>query len=134
MVAEDLRRGNIVKHSIYKDKTIKVDSVEEGGINLYASAYGGLDEAYNWNEIEGLSINQEILLKCGFEKYHVFENSDFMLQIKRSKEYRKFNDLTISLADGRCTFNIYPSVDVEYLHQAQNLYFALTGKELEIKL
>lgn len=72
-----------------------------------------------------IPLTEEILLKCGFRKSKSgmylfdkfsFDLSDFEFGVESDYYY-----LTIS-------------ENLKYLHQLQNLYFALTGQELEINL
>jgi len=74
-------------------------------------------------------LNQEILLKCGF--VNSIENN-----LMSSYDLDK---LSIVLpcklyTDGRVYFNSWAILEksMKYLHQLQNLYFALTGTELPI--
>lgn len=72
-------------------------------------------------DISPIPLTEEILLKCGLE----YQRPDF---IKGSFAIRDFDGGYIYLngLDGGLIY--------EYLHQLQNLYFALTGEELEVKL
>lgn len=81
------------------------------------------------SEIKPIQLTEDILLKCGFEKgsniigdcyfiEHDFGISDFVLNITKTSN-----------------FNIYElDLTINYLHQLQNLYFALTNEELIINL
>jgi len=60
-------------------------------------------------------------LKCGFEECNFTENH---YNIKGMRIW-KCNDMFLCDKTG---------VQLKYLHQLQNLYFALTGKELNIEL
>ncbi len=69
---------------------------------------------------EPIPLTEEILLKCGFEKVAGFYSSkDEILELT-------------------CDFIVWKpntkKLEIKYLHQLQNLYFALTGEELEINL
>ena len=78
-------------------------------------------------DLEPIELTEEILLKCGFEKredgdYNLFKYSEVDIVI--------CSDFSSWKCDG-----INFSVNyIKYLHQLQNLYFALTNKELEINL
>ena len=80
--------------------------------------------------LKSIPLSEEILLKCGFE-----------MEVEESywKTY-KFNDITIELdfRTGQKLIDVYFCGSIvsttEYLHQLQNLYFVLTGEELEINL
>lgn len=80
------------------------------------------------SEFEGIPLTEEILLKCGFEKYSSSQyrkNGVDLWQIERGSNKDEFLCNNITNIGG-----LY----LKYLHQLQNLYFALTGKELEINL
>lgn len=77
-------------------------------------------------DFEPIKITEEWLVKIDFEKY---------------ADHKWFGgpegDLDISFKDGEAWMvdfegNII-SAPLKYVHQLQNLYFALTGEELEIK-
>ena len=109
MKATDLRIGNIVNLDGYYN-TIK------GGICLMPS------EVERYKPIE---LTEEILLKCGFEKHFELDNVLCLLGFSIEDRSGKFN----LFYNGAC---VVPSI--KYLHQLQNLYFALTGEELNIQL
>lgn len=67
----------------------------------------------------------EILEKCGFEQQHT------SYYLRRNIFYFTKPDLKFTIEDGDGNFNYPPC---KYVHQLQNLYFALTGEELEVKL
>ena len=134
--AENLRKGNYVK---YKEDFIKVKSLLEEGINFYfneGDAYGtapyyGVD--YEYSEIQGIPLDEELLLKCGFEviddnpKQKPHYEGDILFRILEF-------EFTNSMCDG---FKCYQINDgntiIKYLHQLQNLCSSL-GKELSINL
>ena len=72
-----------------------------------------------------IPLTEEILLKCGFiiDSINNFEKYPFTIQ--KSNHY---------VTDFLFYKNGDSGVVIKYLHQLQNLYFALTGKELEINL
>ena len=87
------------------------------------------------SNINPITLSEEILLKCGFEKddtgvdmfdqdYHEWCQKEFpiigVLCQNETKEYL-FDENTDTLR-------------IRYLHQLQNLYFSLTQKELEVYL
>ena len=76
---------------------------------------------YDYNEIEPIPITEEILLKCGFSKFKG-DNSDCFL-----------NDFETSCNMELLFWKGTEIKNIKHLHQLQNLYFALTGKEIEIK-
>lgn len=94
------------------------------------------------NECQPIPLTEEWLLKFGFEKeeiicvgglyveYHLKANSDvYMVYL---------NDFSVGLYASKREYEnelaVIPTHDnVKHVHSLQNLYFALTGTELEIK-
>ena len=69
---------------------------------------------------EPIPITEEWLLKCGFVK------DEYEMFVFNRKVIYKKNDNT---------FHFYTcDIEIKHIHQLQNLYFALTGEELEINL
>ena len=117
MKSNELRVGNWVN---YWGDNIKFDEIDlsdlfNPSIDIYET------------DLEPIELTEEILLKCGFEKredgdYNLFKYSEVDIVI--------CSDFSSWKCDG-----INFSVNyIKYLHQLQNLYFALTNKELEINL
>ncbi len=137
MKATELRIGNIIGDGRFMFTVIGI----KGGI-VDGSVYGVLKmkeiedfysmETYSLNEfnIEGISLTEEWLLKFGWG-YHKSEDC-----IYYSKSWGK-NGIEIIVKDyhysgfelelGKARYKF-----IEYVHQLQNLYFALTGNELTI--
>jgi hypothetical protein len=85
----------------------------------------------NWS-FEPISLTPEILERCGFSKVN---NQNIWNAYEKGK-YR-IEDLAL---ENTYSFRLkvnpnesYYLADVNYLHELQNLFFALTGEELEIK-
>lgn len=81
--------------------------------------------------IQPIPLTPEILEKCGFEKV----KNGIQLVCKTAP----FNECIIAyLFTGPLTLEVYgmrtPLFQVKHLHQLQNLYFALTGEELNVQL
>lgn len=69
-----------------------------------------------------IPLTPEILEKCGFVKYE-----PMMYRLKEGWHW-------IAVDTNSLYINGKQVVLIEYLHQLQNLYFALTGEELTINL
>jgi hypothetical protein len=115
--ANELRVGNWIT-SQYKEKPFKVT----GG--LIAAMDDGMDEY----SLEGIPLTWEIFEKCGF----IEKRTKWRAMYKKS-------DVTIDVSNiGGITFYYlfgrHGVIVVSYLHQLQNLYFALTGEELTLDL
>ena len=116
MKTSELRRGNIVEwnRKPFVISRIFEDSVEN---ELWCKPIG---------EIHPILLTEEILLKCGFDEQILFEdecpffcNGDFSLYCEDWNKDKFYHDTEMA---------------IKYVHQLQNLYFALTGEELNIKL
>lgn len=74
-----------------------------------------------------VEITEEWLLKFGFEYdrfNHTFCKGNYCIHIKDGH----FNFMN----DPRCSAACYYLTTCKYVHQLQNLYFALTGEELQL--
>jgi hypothetical protein len=74
-----------------------------------------------------IPLTEEILLKCGFERKMHGRHE------KSLRSYRK-NGNTFNVSHSGIVYYGLKQKPVLYLHQLQNLYFALTGEELNVEL
>lgn len=97
-----------------------VDSICNKGVDLGCSggAYVSMDIGYHYEKLHPIPITPEILEKCGFENTRLL-----------SLVWHNFAKRFAILVHGGPV-----GYELLYLHQLQNLYFALTGEELTIKL
>lgn len=77
-----------------------------------------------------IPLTKDILLKCGFNQYELNIGAlDLYICPKTDNKYSN---------EGKCLlfFNSMPiyTIPCESVHQLQNLYFAIVGKELEITI
>lgn len=109
----ELRIGNYVK--CVDGNTICID--KDDMIYILSNTF----------DVEPIPLSEEVLLKCGFEEdeTHVSEDHPWAIWVK--------NDVVISLPYFEFSFES-TDVEIKYLHQLQNLYYALTGEELEVSL
>lgn len=91
-----------------------------------------------------IPLTPELLVRCGFEKEKIHNGFSFKKEIGRDgfkleicfckgvQEYTDFKIIGNGCYDdcGEMSLNEI----LKYLHQLQNLYFALTGEELNIEL
>lgn len=75
---------------------------------------------------EPIPLTEEILFKCGFEKTIVNTMIKAWLNFSFYLTIRDDGELFYEWNGG--------NIQVKYLHQLQNLYFSLVGKELEVEL
>ena len=144
MKAIELRIGNYVDITKCTEDSIeeimyyeKVTSVEQRFIGSQSST-GNLAEFIN-----PIPLTEEWLLKFGFNKIHESETYDKIKVSYIDDEYAYWKPGLYLLSKNGDWWCFYRYTDedtgfeihsnVEYVHQLQNLYFALTGEELEIK-
>lgn len=88
-----------------------------------------------------IPLNEEWLLKFGFVKYEWMNgyyipmfNTYLMIQFFKDKMLMFTTKVSKDKHGDKMDVRSYlPSIQLQYVHQLQNLYFALTGEELTIK-
>jgi len=120
MKSTELRIGNIVSYGFdYGDNLLcKVCSINKKGV-LIDLDKRKLDVIIE--RIVPIPLTEEWLLKLGFKNEHnpiYFSIDGFYIEYKN-------DEFTTEV--GECSYLV-----LEYVHQLQNLYFALTGEELVI--
>jgi len=125
MKTNELRIGNWIKLS--EEGIIrKVTGIDNSGINVYIPK----DKKEKWIEIDQFShipLTEEMLLRCGFE----YKDNAYIKYI-----YKKTEGIKIMGYDMNYYFslNMFKTIKIKSVHQLQNMYFILTGEELEVKL
>lgn len=111
--AQDLRIGNWV---IYGG----APKIIEMGAEIYSNKYNPIP------------LTPELLQKCGFKKY----NNAWVPIDYNEKDYNRWRFTIWDQFDGEdLKYNSAEfQISLTSLHQLQNLYYALTGQELQIKL
>jgi hypothetical protein len=130
MEANELRVGNWVNSELRGEVyTILVNGICSYGINETINEFEGVFKKPMCDEgsIEPIPLNEEWLKRFGFEGHPY--NSDWMCVDVNGGELQltKAGLSVCYLAHGQ-PFNI--GVSCKHVHQLQNLYHALTGKEL----
>jgi len=120
--ANELRTGNYLQNEGTK-KVVKVYGI------INDDVYYSMNNAMNRKAFNPIPINAERLLKFGF----VFIDELNIYEIKLPNE----DSFSVDLVEKEVLITagaLHDAVQVpcEYVHQLQNLYFALTGQELEI--
>lgn len=97
-----------------------------------------IDE-YDIDYFDPIQLTPEILEKCGFNK----DNYGVFCLVKDGGRYVsgckillwvKFVGTTLQVCTGEEFGNLFELCRILYLHQLQNLYFSLTGKELNLTI
>ena len=132
MEATELRIGNYVytqsgKLVVNRDSIYKVENVNMQSARKY----------------EPIPLTEEWLLKFEFEgslsnwygkKYFTdCEETPEIMKIDYNLKSNRLAIIDISDELDDTTFPIYTAKTIKYVHQLQNVYFALTGEELTIK-
>jgi len=126
MEASELRIGNLVSHP---ELEISIVCIIQN--NCYGVSNKKIDNTrVSYLKCQPIKLTEKWLLKFGFEK-----GVDNVYYIKSKQMYlkifEKIGHVIGSVDKYSNCFKI--SNDIKYVHQLQNLYFALTGKELTIK-
>jgi len=135
MKATELRIGNYVG---FKNRTDCYCIIEElsssGGIHLTRIFNDGDidDQPEVIEDITGIRLTEEWLMRSGFKTKSNYSNYilngieiSSMVRVVQTNERRSF------WLDGDIP-DVW-KISLDYVHQLQNLYFALTGEELTIK-
>lgn len=124
MEAKNLRIGNLVKSESEKSEVFELDwDVERGRINYIGD-----------NNYDGIPLSDDWLIDFGFQKYHAWEYRWMTggLQLIETNGFwypAVFSHPEMSHEDDQCV-----SLNrIQYVHELQNLFFAITGEELELK-
>ena len=118
MNANELRIGNLVYYCLKDEKYIN----KIGGIDIYS-----IEDNEEYQEShEPIPLTEEWLLKFGFVRIDSNYEKEWLLLHKNIKTG------TVDFLLNEPHTGKYKVTVLEYVHQLQNLYFALTGEELEI--
>jgi hypothetical protein len=129
MNANELRKNNLVD---WNGEIAKISQLLELEVVFKCG------ETDLYTALKPIPLTEEILLKCGFE---LNEDLGDMKYYQIPNEKRGFgvcfdhDEIVFYLFNIKGITNlIYDESFFQHLHQLQNLYFALTGTELEINL
>ena len=123
MKTSELRTGNLLH---YDEKIIYVSSIlKNENIGMY-NGYG-FDKTTSIQCVNPIPITKEWLLKLGVEKNEInnYTKFGFLSRLKPYLEYNDHNDYDLFVC---CEI----LSTVKFVHQLQNLYYALTGEELTL--
>lgn len=126
MEAKELRIGNIVSHwsGTREIGGVLIDSVE-------FMPTKELSKGATYDDIDGVELTDELMVLLGFKKIansqfiQYWENGYISLWHRYDAPHNSFG-LNYTDQDYNDKY-----VEIKYVHQLQNLYFALTGQELQ---
>jgi len=131
MEASELRIGNYV---MIDDGRNDGDIIRITGTNTIngGHVYDEDGDIFGCDMIKPIPLNEQWLIDFGFEKIN-----DHIFQCRGFEYSHLFTKMAFHLSNMEfiIVLNDYDGfeVEVKYVHQLQNLYFALTGEELIIK-
>lgn len=139
--AHELRIGNKVLYKPYGNRDGEPVTIAGlMGMKAYFSKYS--NESGMFHHLEPIPLTAELLKKCGFEA--MIGGSDEDDPDYEATGWRAYYPASY-MESGKGHFCIwddqpggymmdnYSSAPLKYLHQLQNLYFVLTGEELQIQ-
>ena len=129
MKANELRIGNLIHHNNDGiNEVVEIKSIgykAEGYSGYYLTYKGGsstLESLFGDDYLNTpIPLTEEWLVKFGY-KYKSYGYGE--------EEWKQWSFKGYSLNGFTCNTS---GVNIKYVHQLQNLYFALTGEELTIK-
>ena len=132
MTAVELRIGNLVDLGNRIAKVIEINHLACVVVDLEETQ----DTIEDYDRTKPIPLTEEWLLKFGFELEHEFTNA---YKLYTTKHPYDCSNITYSINEKMLRFSngenkgstLIPHI--KYVHQLQNLYFALTGEELTFK-
>ena len=128
MNVQELRIGNrvkegIVEHIGWRDGYYTVGCMKTG--------FEAAATFYDSEDIHQIPITEEILIKCGWGKGEY--DSEYTDNVSLKQEVLSYN-VNAKMLCIETNYDVIEIKHIQYLHQLQNIYFALTETELEINL
>lgn len=116
----ELRVGNILINPLMDGKVFVIRSGAD------------IDEVYKMQELKAYPLSDNLLQKSGFKRGRVKLSGNNHLELDKDADH--YNTFLRQIREDNHEEVILLSFEIVYLHQLQNLYFALTGKDLPFKL
>lgn len=140
MKPTELRIGNLIQLNPNKewygsgDQIVTIESISEKGINYQHFPYEGdlFWDSLDDDRFAPIPITEKWLIRFGFEESNDLKNlwiKNGISILEKGITEKKFYDF---LFNDNCEQGTADAVSLRWVHQLQNLYFALTGEELKI--
>ena len=124
---QELRLGNLL-HLYKENNLVEVIKIFEAHLEVHSVDLQFWTEEIN--EFNPIPLTEEILKKCKF-----LNRSFYVIGAGNSFKWQLDDIVLLKNIEGKFYLpNMLKNIVLESLHQLQNLYFALTGKELEVNL
>ena len=119
--ASDLRIGNLIQFGNKFKKVVEI--IEDAFYVLYKD---GTTLKNTWADLKPIPLTEKRLLDFGFiiDETYVSEENPFLDYIK--------DEVRISMPYFSFEYGDGAFMELKYVHQLQNLYFALTQRELTV--
>lgn len=144
MTVKELRIGNLIfddfneVHSVEAIKSGEFIEYNKNGIeSIIFSKINGTIGMFVCDKVFPIPLTEEWLLKLGLVKYKEAIPYSYVFHLKKKFGYSRFRIQYAHYGDGSEGFynlHLYNKQckKVMYVHELQNLYFALMGEELEV--
>ena len=129
MKANEVRIGNYIR---YCDNNYQVEQIIKRN-GKYALIFENLYHGVWIDEVEKIELTEDILLKYGFELIYDGYYTTKLYLIQDTRFDFLINKQNFELSELVYIGDIYYP-NVRYLHELQNLYYAITKEELEVQL
>jgi hypothetical protein len=128
----ELRVGNIVLYTQDNDE-LPVLKIDGDSKTVCLDLLLGLNMELNEQDIDPVPLTPEWLKRCGFTTDGSGDDNHSEPLWEHPKTRYQFSDGSF-VHNGQAYDDWHDIGNVKYVHQLQNLYFALTGEELQIKI
>lgn len=120
----ELRIGNLINHM---GEVVEIDAIDSDGcFNILADISGNI--ASRDDIADPIPLTDEWMERLGFEFLHNGKPRRWC-----HSETRWFDLSQFGSGEEMAYLNMPSAMPVQFVHQLQNLFFALTGEELTIK-
>lgn len=130
MNATDLRLGNYLFDSKNKEWVIVIELKYDETFSIIHAGKQREREVIEASDIEGITLTETLLSRCGFNRSDYYPTLR-SIQLKKESP-SKWSVYVYSKNGTEIAVEIFYKKKI-YLHELQNLFFALYGEELSIR-
>ena len=134
ILANELRLGNYIN---YKGEAIKITMIGEYGVQSKNKDVI-INAKFSTPDLSPIPLTEKKLLNCGFVKHKAYRaggQDEWSGMLAWSIPSNRLFSNWLFRGNASCLHLVgYINTQIEYLHQLQNLYYELTGEELNIQL
>lgn len=137
---KELRAGNLVLVPSIDDEIYEMHTINRYGRNCSVTdnKLGVLSGVLDIENIMPIELTEDWLLKFAFDKEkRIFIDDGSLIELDKatgSNDELAYNVFIKQIDDkDKITDSIIINIELQYVHQLQNLYYALAGEELILK-